>query len=332
MTKKKIAINGFGRIGRLTTRILLEKYAREVDLVGINDLTSVANLAYLFQYDTTYRQPDFSINTDGDALVLDGDKVPVYSSKDPSELPWAELEVDTVLECTGFFRTSEGAGQHLEAGAKQVVISAPGKSPEISTVVLGVNEPAAGGSIYSNASCTTNCIAPALKCLEDSFGITRGSGLTVHAYTSTQRLQDSPSDGDYRKARAAAANLIPTSTGAAKAVFQAIPSLEGKLTLSALRVPVITGSMVQLTLELHQKTTRQNILQALQEYAQEYPNILQVTHAPLVSSDIVMNSHSCIVDAELLTYENNLLTLVLWYDNEWGYSNRLADLVMSLSN
>ena len=330
MTKKKIAINGFGRIGRLTTRVLLEKYKDQVDLVGINDLTSVANLAYLFQYDTTYRRPTFTINTEGDTLLLDGDKVPVYSSKDPGELPWSDLEVDTVLECTGFFRTREGASQHLEAGARQVVISAPGKGGDIPTVVLGVNEPAIGESIYSNASCTTNCLAPALKCLEDSFGIKRGSGLTVHAYTSTQRLQDSPGEKDFRKARAAAANLIPTSTGAAKAVFEVIPSLAGKLALSALRVPVITGSMVQLTLELNQTTTRQNILHALQEYAQHYPSILQVSHDPLVSSDIVMNPHSTIVDAELLTYENDLLTLVLWYDNEWGYSNRLADLVMSL--
>ena len=330
MTKKKIAINGFGRIGRLTTRVLLEKYKDQVDLVGINDLTSVANLAYLFQYDTTYRRPTFTINTEGDTLLLDGDKVPVYSSKDPGELPWSNLEVDTVLECTGFFRTREGVSQHLEAGARQVVISAPGKGGDIPTVVLGVNEPAIGESIYSNASCTTNCLAPALKCLEDSFGIKRGSGLTVHAYTSTQRLQDSPGEKDFRKARAAAANLIPTSTGAAKAVFEVIPSLAGKLALSALRVPVITGSMVQLTLELNQTTTRQNILHALQEYAQHYPSILQVSHDPLVSSDIVMNPHSTIVDAELLTYENDLLTLVLWYDNEWGYSNRLADLVMSL--
>lgn len=330
MTKKKIAINGFGRIGRLTTRVLLTKYKDQVDLVGINDLTSVANLAYLFQYDTTYRRPSFTINTEGDTLLLDGDKVPVYSSKDPSELPWSELEVDTVLECTGFFRTREGASRHLEAGAQQVVISAPGKGGDIPTVVLGVSEPESGKSIYSNASCTTNCLAPALKCLEDSFGIKRGSGLTVHAYTSTQRLQDSPGEKDFRKARAAAANLIPTSTGAAKAVFEVIPSLEGKLSLSALRVPVITGSMVQLTLELNQTTTRQNILGALQEYAQHYPSILEVSHDPLVSSDIVMNPHSTIVDAELLTYENDLLTLVLWYDNEWGYSNRLADLVMSL--
>ena len=327
---KKIAINGFGRIGRLAARILLTKHREEVELVGVNDLTPAANLAYLLQFDTTYRRPEFSINTRGNTLLLDGQEVPVFSSKDPAALPWKDLGVETVLECTGLFRDREGASLHLTAGAKQVVISAPAKSADIPTVVLGVSDVVSGQSLYSNASCTTNCLAPALKALEDEFGIKRGSGLTVHAYTSTQRLQDSPSEKDYRKTRAAAANLIPTSTGAAKAVFEVIPSLTGKLTLSALRVPVITGSMVQLTLELNQETTREQILQTLQEYSQKHPNILDVVHTPLVSSDIIADAHSSVVDAELLRYENGLLTLVLWYDNEWGYANRLAELALSV--
>ena len=330
MQKLRVAVNGFGRIGRLTTRILLTKYSDKVDLVGINDLTSVDNLAYLMRLDTSYGSPEFDVRSGKDSLVLAGDTVPVYSQKDPSELPWSAQGVDVVLECTGFFKDRPKASKHLSAGAKKVLISAPSKDPSVETIVLGVNSPTPGKDIYSNASCTTNCIAPALHALESSIGIARGSGLTVHAITSTQRLQDSPSSSeDYRKARSAF-NLIPTSTGAATALAKVVPSLSGKIALSALRVPVLTGSMVQLTLELSRHTTREEIVEALQSYASDYPDILSVSRDQLVSGDIRGCSYSVVVDEPLLTYANNLLTLVLWYDNEWGYSNRLADCLLAL--
>lgn len=330
MSKKRIAVNGFGRIGRLTTRVLLTKYRDSVDIVGINDLTSVDNLAYLMKYDTTYRAPQFDVRSSGDNLVLDGDTVPVFSSKDPRDLPWKAHNVDVVLECTGFFRDFEGVSKHLSAGAKQVVISAPAKDDSIPTFVLGVNDIMPNQPIYSNASCTTNCIAPALKALQDGIGIKRGTGLTVHAYTSTQRLQDSPSNSmDYRKTRAAA-NMIPTSTGAAKAVVKVMPELEGKLNLNALRVPVITGSMVELVVELERHTTKEEIMSILSTYQQQHPDILTITSDQIVSGDIIGAPFSTTVDESLTTYENGLLTLVLWYDNEWGYSNRLADMVMGI--
>ncbi len=330
MTKKRIAINGFGRIGRLTTRILLEKYSDQCELVAINDLTTNANLAYLFKYDSTFGQPSFDVQANEAGIMINGKIVPVYAEKNPLNIPWSNHDIDVVIECTGFFRDEEAAKKHLQAGAKQVLISAPAKSETIPTIVVGVSEVPKGLPIYSNASCTTNCLAPVAKVLQDSFGIVRGSGVTVHAYTSTQRLQDSPSDKDFRKGRAAS-NIIPTSTGAAKAVEKVIPEIQGKIELSALRVPIMSGSIIQLVVELEdEEATKESVRKSLEEYSQKHPSILQLTSDPLVSSDIVGNSHSAIIDVNLLKYTNNLLTIVMWYDNEWGYSNRLADLALQI--
>jgi glyceraldehyde 3-phosphate dehydrogenase len=329
--KTNIAINGFGRIGRLTARALLTKYADQVTIVAINDLTSVENLAYLTKYDTSYKQPEFSVSSADDTLILGNQEIPVFAIRDPQQLPWKELGVDIVLECTGIFNDKEGVSKHLVAGARSVIISSPSKSNDIPSIVLGVNEVIKNLPLYSNASCTTNCIAPVLKCLSDSFGIVRGNGLTVHAYTATQTLQDSPTTGtDYRKSRAAAINLIPSTTGAGKAIAQVMPELEGKITLNALRVPVITGSYVQLTCELTSDTTKENIMMALNQYATTHPQIMQLCSDQLVSSDIIGNSHSVIVDESLLNLTNGLVTITLWYDNEWGYSNRLADLALQI--
>lgn len=329
MTKKRIAVNGFGRIGRLTTRILLEKYGNECEIVAINDLTSPQNLAYLFKYDSTYRSPNFEIDADNQGLIINNSHIPIYAQRNPREIPWQGHDVDVVIESTGFFRDEESASKHLQAGGKQVIISAPAKSNNIPTMVLGVSDIEKNQLIYSNASCTTNCLAPLIKVLQDSYGITRGSGVTVHAYTSTQKLQDSPASGDFRKSRAAS-NIIPTTTGAAKAVEKVIPEVAGKIKLSALRVPVMSGSIIQLVLELNAQPTKEQIITSLQSYESLHPEIMRLSSDPIVSGDIIGDSHSCIVDQELLSYENNLLTISAWYDNEWGYSNRLADLAIQI--
>jgi len=331
MSKKRIAINGFGRIGRLTARNILNKYP-DIEIVAVNDLTDSQNLAYLFKYDTAYHKFDgrVEVNSAGQIEIENHhgiQKIKVLSERDPLLLPWKDLNIDLVIESTGFFTEKEKAEFHLQAGAKKVLISAPSKGKDVPTIVLGVNKPTGDETIVSNASCTTNCIAPALKVIHDEFGIKQAFGITAHSYTASQVLQDGPSRKAFRDGRAAAQNLIPSSTGAAKAVFEVIPDLIGKLSLSALRVPTITGSMVYLTLELDKETTVDQINDKFKAASNSYlKGILEYTTDEIVSSDIIKNSHSCIFDSKLTELMGKTAKIVVWYDNEWGYSNRLAEL------
>lgn len=330
MSKKRIAINGFGRIGRLTARNIANNYPN-IEIVAVNDLTDSQNLAYLFKYDTAYHQfkGEVGVNSEGYIEIKNEhglQKIQVFSQKDPLTLPWKDLNIDVVIESTGFFTEKDKAGLHLEAGAKKVLISAPSKG-DVPTIVLGVNKPTGNETIISNASCTTNCIAPALKVLQDQFGIKQAFGITAHSYTASQVLEDGPSKKAWRDGRAAAQNLIPSSTGAAKAVFEVIPELKGKLNLSALRVPTITGSMVYMTLELEKLTTVDSINSKFKEASETYlKGILECTTEQIVSSDIIGNPNSCIFDSSLTELMGQTAKIVVWYDNEWGYSNRLAEL------
>jgi glyceraldehyde 3-phosphate dehydrogenase len=334
--RKRVAINGFGRIGRLTARIILNS-CPELDLVAVNDLTSPDNLAYLFAHDTTYKQLPYEVTTQDNYLIVKKDdldqKILVFAEKDPALLPWEDLEIDVVLECTGLFLTTDLASKHLQAGAKQVLLSAPAKDDQIATVVLGVNNKKSilQNRIISNASCTTNCVAPALRVLIENLEVQSVIGQTVHAYTASQVLQDGPNKKDFRDGRAAAQNLIPSHTGAAKAVIKVIPELEGKVSLSSLRVPVITGSMVFLSVFVRDKHLTQRMVNDLfEEAANTYLNgILEFSQDELVSSDIVGNPHSTILDSKLTEVVDRHIKLVLWYDNEWGYANRLVDLAKS---
>lgn len=331
MSTTKIAINGFGRIGRLATRIILAKFP-ELEIVAVNDLTSAENLAYLLEFDSTYRKLPYTVTTkDGSLFVHKPEseiKIEVLSEKDPSKLPWKALGIDVVLECTGRFLTSELASLHLQAGAKKVVLSAPAKDEDIPTLVLGVNEVNKDQNIVSNASCTTNCISPALKVLQDNFIIKQAMGLTVHAYTATQYVQDAPSQKEFRDGRAAAQNMIPSKTGAAKAVVRVLPELAGKLGLSAIRVPIVTGSMVYVTASLEKPINKDEVNNTMKLASETYLNgILEYSQKELVSTDIIQNSHSCIVDGGLTEVMGDTVKLVLWYDNEWGYANRLVETV-----
>jgi glyceraldehyde 3-phosphate dehydrogenase len=330
MSTKKVAINGFGRIGRLAARNILTKFP-DLEIVAVNDLTSPENLAYLFKYDSTYRQFEYDVATDGENLIIHKPsgqvKIKVLSQKDPAMLPWSDLGVDVVLECTGRFLTREAANLHLQNGVKKVVLSAPAKDEDIATTVLGVNS-LPTDNVISNASCTTNCVSPALKVLNDIFRIEEAVGITVHAYTATQLLQDGPSQKDYRDGRAAGINMIPSKTGAAKAVYKVLPELKGKLGLSAIRVPVITGSMVYLTLNLEKDFDKQAINNAFKAAADnQLKGILEFSTEELVSGDIIQNSHSCIVDGNLTEVLGKTAKVVLWYDNEWGYANRLVEVI-----
>lgn len=327
---KKIAINGFGRIGRLTAKVLLEKYP-EVEIVAVNDLTSSENLAYLFKHDTAYGIYPGQVSFTENELIINDRKIRVLAEKNPADLPWKELEVDLVLECTGFFTTSETARLHLQAGAKKVILSAPAKSPEIPTVVLGVNYPKPEATIISNASCTTNCITPAFKVILDNFDLEYASGITVHAYTASQPIQDGPSKKAFRDGRAGAANMVPSSTGAAKAAILALPELAGKMEITSLRVPVLTGSMVFFSLTFKNSITKDELNLAMKTAVEtNLQGILEYSEAELVSSDVVGNSHSCIFDSKLTEASGNKAKITLWYDNEMGYSNRLASLTASL--
>ncbi len=322
---KKIAINGFGRIGRLTLRNLLSN--PEVEVVGINDLTDNATLAHLFKYDTAHGIFPGEISSDETAIYIDGKKIHATSIRDPKELPWAELDVDVVLECTGIFLSKEKASWHLEAGAKKVVLSAPA-GEEVKTIVLGINghEINEETRIYSNASCTTNCLAPVAKVIVDNWGIVSGSMSTVHAYTADQNLQDSPHK-DLRRARAAAQNIVPTSTGAAKAAAFVVPELIGKMTSMALRVPVITGSIVDLTIFTEKTLTREEVNDTFKKASEgRFKGIIEYSELPLVSTDIVGNKYSAIFDSKLTLVRDNMLRVFAWYDNESGYSARLAEL------
>ena len=331
---KKIGINGFGRIGRLVTRVLLEKFSDKVEIVAVNDLTDSENLAYLFQYDTSYKKYPGNVSySDGQIHVTkDGAStadMTVLSEKDPEKLPWGDLGVDTVIESTGFFRTEELASKHITAGAKRVVLSAPGKGGNIPTVVLGVNENP-GSPLSSNASCTTNSVAPVIEILDRRIGFDYLWGLTVHSYTSSQVLQDGPSRKKLRDGRAAAQNMIPTTTGSAKAIFEVMPHLKGKVSMSALRVPTITGSMVYLTTTLSKDIDLEGLNTILEEEASSfrYRGIVQCNYDKLVSSDIIMSPYSSIINMDLIELNGRELKMVLWYDNEWAYANRLAEMVV----
>ena len=328
----KVGINGFGRIGRNFFRACVDN--PEIEIVGINDLTDAYTLAHLLKYDSVHGRFNKTVEAKGNSIVVDGKEIEVTAIKDPAQLPWKDLGVDIVIESTGVFRDREGAGKHLEAGAKKVIISAPGKNPDI-TVVLGVNEDQydpANHHIISNASCTTNCLAPIAKVLNDEFGIVRGYMVTVHAYTNDQRILDLPHK-DLRRARAAAVNIIPTTTGAAKAVGEVLPELKGKLDGTARRVPVADGSLVDLTVELSKEVTEEEINAKMKEYAEgKMKGILEYTEDPIVSQDIVGNPHSSIFDAlSTKVIGGNFVHIASWYDNEWGYSNRLKDLVLFIA-
>ncbi|EDP74135.1 type I glyceraldehyde-3-phosphate dehydrogenase [Hydrogenivirga sp. 128-5-R1-1] len=330
----KVAINGFGRIGRNFFRACLGN--PDIEIVGINDLTDAYTLAHLLKYDSVHGVLDnVEIKAEGNAIVINDRPIEVTAIKDPAELPWKDLGVDIVIESTGVFRDREGAGKHLQAGAKKVIISAPGKNPDL-TVVLGVNEDQydpAEHHIISNASCTTNCLAPIAKILDKEFGIIHGYMVTVHAYTNDQRILDLPHK-DLRRARAAAVNIIPTTTGAAKAVGEVLPQLKGKLDGTARRVPVPDGSLVDLTVVVEKETTEEEINAKVKDYALgEMRGILEYTEDPIVSQDIVGNPHSSIFDAlSTKVIDGKLVHVSSWYDNEWGYSNRLKDLVLFMAD
>jgi glyceraldehyde 3-phosphate dehydrogenase len=330
----RVGINGFGRIGRNVFRAALENDT-DIEWLALNDLVDRKTIAHLLKYDSNYGPFKGTVEVSDNGILVNGNEVRVLAERDPAALPWAELGVDVVIESTGFFTDRENASKHLEAGAKKVVISAPATSPDV-TVVLGVNFDEAydpdNHQVISNASCTTNCLAPVAKVLQDTVGIKHGLMTTIHAYTADQRLQDMPHK-DLRRARAAAVSLIPATTGAAKAIGVVIPELNGKLNGFAVRAPVPTGSVVDLTIEAERATTKEEINRALKAAASEGPlkGYLEYTEDPIVSSDIVGNPASSIVDSELTSVvDGTLVKVVAWYDNEWGYSNRVVDLVQKL--
>jgi glyceraldehyde 3-phosphate dehydrogenase len=328
----KVGINGFGRIGRLVFRSILERKRDQYDVVAVNDLTDAKTLAHLFKYDSIHGVYPGEVDVDGTDLIIDGDRLRVYSERDPAQLPWGEFDTDVVVESTGVFRTREAAGLHLQGGARKVIISAPAKGDVDATVVLGVNDSVLTGSeqVISNASCTTNCLAPMVKVLHEAFGVERGLMTTVHAYTSDQRIQDAP-HSDLRRSRAAAMSIIPTTTGAAKAVGLVLPELSGKLDGFALRVPVPDGSLTDLTAVLSKSVSVDQVNEAMKEAADGRLNgILQYTEDPIVSTDIIHNAHSCVFDALSTSVSGTMVKVVGWYDNEWGYASRTVDLIEKL--
>ena len=325
----KIGINGFGRIGRLVARSIFERGAdSEFDLVAVNDLTDAATLAALFKYDSVHGRFPGTVEVGDGGLVINGDTLKVFSVRDPEQLPWGELDVDVVIESTGIFRTREAAAKHLTAGARKVIISAPAKDKVDATVVIGVNDDVLTGDeqVLSNASCTTNCLAPMVKVLDEAFGVEQGFMTTIHAYTADQNIQDAP-HRDLRRARAAAVNLVPTTTGAAKAVGLVLPSMQGRLDGSAVRVPIPDGSLTDLTVVLRTEASAEEINAAFREAAENsLKGVLEYNEDPIVSADIVHNPHSCIFDAPLTNVSGKLAKIVGWYDNEWGYACRTVDL------
>ncbi|MBM4356503.1 MAG: type I glyceraldehyde-3-phosphate dehydrogenase [Deltaproteobacteria bacterium] len=328
----KIAINGFGRIGRCVTRALFDRGITDVELVAINDLTDPKTLAHLLKYDSVHRTFAQSVKAVDGAIEVGGRAVKVIAEKDPGKLPWKELGVDVVFECTGLFTTRESAGKHLEAGAKKVIVSAPAKGDDL-TIVVGCNDHLydnAKHHVLSNGSCTTNCLAPIAKVLLDNFGIKRGMMTTVHAYTNDQALLDIPHrKGDLRRARAAAANMVPSSTGAAKAIYAIIPELAGKFEGIAVRVPTTDVSLVDLTVETERNVTVEEINAAMKKAATEGPmkDVLDYVDVELVSGDYIGNPASSSFDATMTqVLQGNLVKVFSWYDNEWGFSNRMIDL------
>lgn len=327
----KVGINGFGRIGRQVFRIMMKRGGFEV--VAINDLTDAKTLAHLLKYDSVHGKFDGTVEAKENSIVVNGKEIEILSVKDPAQLPWKDKGVQVVIESTGVFRTREKISLHLEAGAEKVILTVPPKDPVDRMVVLGVNDDdlKAEDKIVSNASCTTNCLAPVAKVLDDNFGLKKGLMTTVHAYTNDQSILDLP-HSDLRRARAAAESIIPTTTGAAKAVGKVIPSLDGKLNGMAMRVPVKDGSIVDLVVELEKDVTAEEVNAAIKKAAEgEMKGILEYTEEPLVSIDIIGNPHSSIFDAKsTMVMEKNMVKVVSWYDNEWGYSNRVVDLATKL--
>ena len=325
-----MAINGFGRIGRNALKILLER--RDVQVAAINDITDAKTLAHLLKHDSSYGTYDKKVSAGDNSIIIGSREIPVYAEKDPADLPWKKLGVDVVIESTGFFTKPEDARAHIKAGAKKVVISAPAKGEGAKTVVLGVNEEIVDvkDEIISNASCTTNCIAPVMKVLEDEFGIEKAMMTTVHSYTGSQRLLDAPAK-DLREARSAAENIVPTTTGASKAAALAIPSLKDKFNGLSVRVPTPVVSLSDITAILKRDTTKEELVKVFKKAAREpyYEGILGVTEEELVSSDFIGDPHSSIVDLPLIdVVGGNMVKVVAWYDNEWGYSNRLVELAV----
>ena len=330
----RIGINGFGRIGRQVLKVMKENHPDDFDVVAFNDLGNLETMAHLFRYDSNYGAYRGSVEVKKDGLLIEGDFIKALSQPDPAALPWKELGVEIVIESTGFFRARKDASKHLEAGAKKVIITAPAKEPDL-TIVLGVNEgdyDPAKHNIISNASCTTNCLAPAAKVVNDSFGIVKGLMTTIHSYTSGQRLLDMPHK-DLRRARAAALNIIPTTTGAAKALALVIPELEGKFDGFAMRVPTPTVSVVDFVATLERSATTEDLHAAFRAAAEgQLKGILGFSEEPLVSNDYKMDTRSSIVDAEFtFVLGGDMAKVVSWYDNEWGYSVRTVDLAALIS-
>ena len=324
-----IGINGFGRIGRLTLRAMMERYRNDMEVAVLNDLTDTTTNAHLFKWDSTYGKYSDSVEAKDDSIVLDGKEIKVFSERDPEKIPWGEYGVDIVIESTGVFRDADKAKAHLKGGAKKVIISAPAKNEDV-TLLLGVNEDVyipEKHNIISNASCTTNCIAPVVKVLHDSFGVKRGIMSTIHAYTNDQRLLDT-FHKDLRRARSAASNIVPTTTGAAKLVGKLIPGLEGKIDGMAIRVPVPVGSIVDFVAELDREITIDQVNNAFREASTgKLKGILEYSEEELVSTDCVGSNYSAIFDAKsTMVMESSMVKVLVWYDNEWGYSCRLADM------
>ncbi|NQY09748.1 MAG: type I glyceraldehyde-3-phosphate dehydrogenase [Flavobacteriales bacterium] len=326
MRKINVAINGFGRIGRVALRLMMDQ--PNIQVVAINDLTDAATLKHLFKYDSVHGVYKGSIAVKDSYLQIEDQKIQILSERDPENLPWKELDIDLVIESTGIFITREGAKKHIKAGAKKVLISAPAKGDGIKTIVLGVNDDTLNGDdIVSNASCTTNCIAPMIKVLQDKIGIEQGYITTVHAYTSDQNIQDAP-HSDLRRARSGAVSIIPTTTGAAAAVGLVLPELNGKLDGMAMRVPVPDGSITDCSLILKEEVTADQINTWMKEASEtSLKGIMEYTDEPIVSADIVGNKHSCIFDSQLTKTHGKMVKLIGWYDNEVGYASRLVDMV-----
>jgi glyceraldehyde 3-phosphate dehydrogenase len=323
---KNVAINGFGRIGRLVFRVMFEQ--KEFNVCAINDLTDAKTLSHLLQFDSVHGKYKFDVTYDDKHIIIGEKKIRIFAERNPEELPWNELKIDLVVESTGVFRSMETASKHLTAGAKKVIISAPAKGEVDATIVMGVNDSAlkAEHKIVSNASCTTNCLAPIMKVISDKFGVESALMTTIHSYTGDQRILDFP-HSDLRRARAAAVNIIPTTTGAASATGKVIPELKGKIDGMAVRVPTPNGSLVDVSVVLKTNTTKEEVNKTIQDAANAHlKGIVEYSDAPLVSSDIVGNPASSIFDSGVTMVTGNLLKVLSWYDNEWGYSCRVADL------
>lgn len=324
----RVGINGFGRIGRQVLKAMREYYADDVDVVAFNDLGDLETMAHLFRYDSNYGVYQGKVEVTENGIIVDGDEIKALSERDPAQLPWGDLGVDIVIESTGIFRDKASASKHIQAGAKKVIISAPAKNEDI-TIVLGVNQDKydpANHHVMSNASCTTNCLAPAAKVVNDLYGIEKAFMTTIHSYTNDQQILDLP-HSDLRRARAAAVNIIPTTTGAAKAVSLVIPELEGKFDGMAVRVPTPTGSLVDFVATVEKTPNKDELIAAFEEAAAgPMKGYLDVSHEPLVSHDYIGNPYSSIIDALSTDVSGSLVKVITWYDNEWGYSCRTADL------